>query len=122
MKKSHILLLILVAISIGVIMSFSMNASTYGNFTQAFDSPGNTFVVVGHLNKNKPIISDKPNLVEFYMTDKDSVEYKVFLNETKPQDFERSESIVITGVADKDKEAFMATKIQMKCPSKYNDQ
>ncbi|MNF07676.1 hypothetical protein D3C80_2079060 [compost metagenome] len=39
---------------------------------------------------------------------------------TKPQDFEKSEQIVLTGGMVGDE--FHASKILMKCPSKYTDQ
>jgi len=38
-------------------------------------------------------------------------------NGAKPQDFERSEQIVLTGKMKGDE--FLASKILMKCPSKY---
>lgn len=38
----------------------------------------------------------------------------------KPQDFERSEQVVLTGKMDGDE--FVATEILMKCPSKYKDE
>ncbi|RZJ76982.1 MAG: cytochrome c maturation protein CcmE, partial [Flavobacterium sp.] len=44
---------------------------------------------------------------------------KVVLNGTKPQDFERSEKLVLIGQMNND--TFYASKILMKCPSKYND-
>ena len=48
-------------------------------------------------------------------------EKKVIFNGTKPRDFERSEQIVLTGKIEG--EEFKASKILMKCPSKYiNDE
>jgi len=44
----------------------------------------------------------------------------VIYNQPKPQDFERSEEITMTGYATDS--AFIATDILMKCPSKYNEQ
>ena len=40
-----------------------------------------------------------------------------FLKAAKPQDFEKSESIVLTGSIKGD--TFVATEMLMKCPSKY---
>jgi cytochrome c-type biogenesis protein CcmE len=54
------------------------------------------------------------------MKDADGVERKVILNKPKPQDFEMSEQIVVTGELQND--AFMANEILMKCPSKYKDE
>jgi cytochrome c-type biogenesis protein CcmE len=44
---------------------------------------------------------------------------KVIYNGAKPQDFEMSEQIVVTGRAENG--VFKADKILMKCPSKYNN-
>ena len=53
------------------------------------------------------------------MYDNKGIENKVVLHKTKPQDFERSEQIVIIGKMEG--EEFHANEILMKCPSKYND-
>lgn len=122
MKKTHILGIIVIAVAIGVIIGSINDASTYANFTEAFDNKGAEFHVVGYLNKSKPMVYEPEkdaDLFQFYMFDKDSIEKKVILYKSKPQDFEKSEQIVIIGKA---KEGdFHATQILMKCPSKYND-
>ena len=46
-------------------------------------------------------------------------EVKVEFNGTKPQDFERSEQIVLQGKIVND--VFVCKSILMKCPSKYNN-
>lgn len=119
MKKSHIIAIIVVAIGIGIITSFMANASTYGNFTEAFTNLEKKYTVVGYLNREKPVNS-LPNETAFYMTDKEGVERKVILNQTKPREFDQSESLVLTGVA-ADDGIFYAHDILLKCPSKYND-
>jgi len=53
------------------------------------------------------------------MTDIKNEEKKVVLHKSKPQDFERSEQIVLIGSAQGDE--FHANDILMKCPSKYQD-
>lgn len=122
MRKIEIVFIVVIAIAIAVIFSYTANASTYGNFTEAFDKSGSTFTVVGELNKEIPVDASTPNLVVFNMIDKEGKECKVYLNQTVPEHFERSQSVVITGKADADKNAFMATEVQLKCPSKYNDE
>jgi cytochrome c-type biogenesis protein CcmE len=59
------------------------------------------------------------NYFAFYLTDNKGKECKVIFSGTKPQDFERSEQIVITGKMSG--EEFHASKILMKCPSKYTN-
>jgi cytochrome c-type biogenesis protein CcmE len=53
------------------------------------------------------------------LIDNAGIETKVTYNGSKPQDFERSEQIVITGKYQGNQ--FYADKILMKCPSKYNN-
>lgn len=123
MKKVHLLIIIFIALSIGAIMSTFSDSSTYADFSQAFDNTGEEFHVVGKWvkEKNWEYNPEKnPDLFMFYMTDNNGVEKKVKLLKSKPQDFERSEQVVLVGKADG--EAFVATEILMKCPSKYNDE
>lgn len=122
MKKTHIIGLILIAVAIGAIFTTVGSASTYETFAKAANNPNKEYHVVGYLEKAKPMEYNpevNANLFTFYMKDNDSTEAKVFFNGTKPQDFEKSEQIVLVGrMGD---EGFMASKILMKCPSKYND-
>lgn len=123
MKKSHIIAIVLIAIAIGAIMSTVNDSSTYANFTEAQKNPEDEFHVVGKLNKEKPFEyapEKNANLFAFYLKDNEGIERKVLYNGAKPQDFERSEQIVIVGKYGNEDE-FNATQILMKCPSKYNN-
>lgn len=122
MKKSHIIGIIVIAIAIGAIISTVADAATYADFGMAMKNPGKQFQVVGELNKEKDIIyspETNANEFSFHMIDKNGNEQKVIFNGAKPQDFERSEQVVITGSLEG--ENFLADKILMKCPSKYQD-
>ena len=122
MKKTHIIAIIVIAVAIGAIISTVSNAATYADFATAQQFPGKEFQVVGQLNKEKAINyspSENANQFSFFMLDNNGEEHKVIFNGAKPQDFERSEQVVITGVLEG--ENFRADKILMKCPSKYND-
>lgn len=118
MKKTHLIALLVIAVSIGVIFTSLNSSSTYSNFTEAFQNPGKSYTVVGWLDHEKEITSE-PLSCSFYIKDKDSVVRKVIYNKPKPTDFERSEDVVVTGTADG--ETFYASEISLKCPSKYND-
>jgi len=122
MKKIHIIGIVVIALAIGVIASSLGDSSTYANFEEAFSNPNHEFHVVGKLVKEKETIYDpetNPDLFTFYMNDNKGVERKVVLHKSKPQDFERSEQIVLIGKAEGND--FHANNILMKCPSKYND-
>jgi cytochrome c-type biogenesis protein CcmE len=119
MKKSSILGIIVIAIAIAVIISTYSNTSTYGSFKDA-EATKDELHIVGHLNKDKQLYYEPTkdaNYFSFYMRDNKGEECKVVFTGTKPQDFERSEQIVLTGQM-RGKE-FHASKILMKCPSKY---
>lgn len=119
MKKSSIFGLVVIAIAIAVIVSVYSNSSTYGSFKDA-EKTASELHVVGHLNKNKELTYDATkdaNYFSFYMTDNKGEECKVVFTGSKPQDFERSEQIVLTGQMEG--KEFHASKILMKCPSKY---
>lgn len=120
MKKKHIIGLVLIATSIGIILSSLADSSTYSDFTTAFSEPGKEFHVVGKLNKEKPMVfnpRENTNLFSFTMADQKGIEREVVYQGTKPNDFEKSEQIVIIGKADGNH--FEASGILMKCPSKY---
>tara|TARA_B110000444_G_C18836644_1_gene596396 strand:+ start:1677 stop:2084 length:408 start_codon:yes stop_codon:yes gene_type:complete len=120
MKKTEIILILLVAVIIGIILSLTFNASTYITFVEAEKFMGEEFTVIGELNKEKEIVYDPYiNELTFYAMDSLSNERKVFYYDAKPQDFERSEKITMTGYSSE--EGFIAQTILMKCPSKYNE-
>ena len=122
MKKIHIVGIVVIAVAIGVIFTSLKNTSTYADFTEAVSNPDKEFHVVGKLQKSQPLIYDpkiNPDEFIFTLVDNKGVEKRVVLHKSKPQDFERSEQIVIIGKMHG--EEFHANDILMKCPSKYND-
>ena len=121
MNKNIIIALAFIAVGIIVFTSVSKDVSTYANFEQATN--GDRVKIVGQLAKDKPMTYDpqnNPNEFAFFMKDDKGVEKKVVLHQPKPQDFEMSEQIVVTGELEGD--VFNASEILMKCPSKYKDE
>jgi len=121
MRKSAIIGLITIAICIGFLVSLNADTDTYSNFTEAASSDKEEHVM-GYWEKSKGMHYDAvkdPNRFSFFMKDEKGKVKQVVLNGTKPQDFERSEKIVLIGKMEND--TFYASKILMKCPSKYND-
>lgn len=122
MKKIHIVGIIVIAVAIGVIITSLKNTTSYADFTEAISNQEKEYHIVGKLDKEQPLIYDpKINADEFVFTlvDNKGVHKRVVLHKNKPQDFERSEQIVIIGKMKGDE--FHANDILMKCPSKYND-
>ena len=122
MKKSHIIAIIIIAASIGAILSTLADSSTYEPFRIASENPKKTYHVVGKLNKAKPQEYNPhtdADLFSFYLIDSEGNEKKVLLHKARPQDFEKSEQIVVIGKIEN--ESFIASDVLMKCPSKYNN-
>jgi len=122
MKKTHIILIVIITIAIAAIIGTVSDSSTYETFSAALKNPDKEYHVVGKLNKDIPFEYNPEidaNKFGFTMTDNDGVQKKVVYSSTKPQDFEKSEQIVVIGKCNGD--TFYASQILMKCPSKYND-
>lgn len=60
-----------------------------------------------------------PNYFEFSLVDNKNKVQKVVYRSTKPQDFDKSEQVVVVGKMQNG--TFAAEKILMKCPSKYEN-
>ena len=122
MKKIHIVGIILIAVAISILLSLSEDVSTFTTFSKAIET-GKLVKISGQLSKDKEMYYDPqkdPNYFTFYLKDSENQEKKVVLLSSKPQDFERSESIVLTGKMQGDE--FHASDMLMKCPSKYKDE
>lgn len=121
MKKSYIVLLIVIVIAIGAVMATLSDASTYVNFEKAEQNPGKVYTVIGQLNREKPMDFDaRAGVFTFFADDKEGNTRRVLYFKPKPTDFERSEDITMKGYATDT--AFVADEILLKCPSKYNEQ
>ncbi len=123
MKKTHILGLIVIAAAVGILISMAGDFGTYGDFATAAAAPERNHPIVGHLVTDKPVEyrpEIDPNSFSFYMKDNKGEVRKVICLREKPQEFERSEQIVLTGKMEG--EVFKAHDIQLKCPSKYQDE
>ncbi|BDD00025.1 cytochrome c maturation protein CcmE [Persicobacter psychrovividus] len=131
MKKSHIFGIVIIAVAILVIVSTIGDSSTYTTFTvaqsMAKDGDRQDIHVVGQLTKddqgNVQGISTGKDLVSFTfkMVDNDGKIETVFYNQPMPQDFTKSEQVVVIG-SYKPNGLFVANKILLKCPSKYKEE
>jgi len=129
MKKTYIFGILIIAIAILVIISAAGDASTYVSFKEASDlaQSGNDrkIHVVGKLPKDEKgqIVGLSENIDKlsftFLLEDNNLQKETVTYNEPIPADFKRSEQIVIIGCYRNGK--FVADKILMKCPSKYQE-
>ncbi|MDA0945709.1 MAG: cytochrome c maturation protein CcmE [Bacteroidetes bacterium] len=124
MKRSHLVLLLLVASMMGMFISFITSTSRSVGFETAFADPGVEYKVSGTLVAAHPVEYDaqvNTNLTKFHLQDKQGDIREVWLQQSKPTGLERSESIDLYGYATAEGH-FHATDMLMKCPSKYNEQ
>jgi len=130
MKKSHLLGIVVIAVAIMVIVSTAGDASSYVSFEEAkqlsLNGEAKKIHVVGKLKKSTAgeVIgienSEDKQSFSFQMIDANENEQKVYFLNTMPADFLRSEQVVVVGSYHN--ETFLADKILMKCPSKYNEE
>ena len=102
-----------------LLMNFGSQVSGYMNFEQAADT-GSKAHVVGTWVKERPTRYDRSqNVFSFYMKDQTGTVRKVRYPNPKPANFEQAEKVVVEGQMNG--QAFAASHILVKCPSKYND-
>jgi hypothetical protein len=127
MKKIHIVILVGIAASIMILLSFMADLSTYETLASARQKAGKTVTVIAKLDKSlaEPVSYDPakdPNLTSFYVVDSLGNRAQVRYYFEKPFDMEKSERIVLKGKMTGD--VFEITRkdgILIKCPSKYKD-
>ena len=129
MKKQHIITIVIIAVAIGMIISMTGDASTYVSFDEAQELSEKGFKksihVVGELPKTASGeivgIQESPDKLSFKfdMIDENGRKQKVLFAQPIPTDFVRSEQVVIVGAYQG--ENFVAEKILLKCPSKYQE-
>lgn len=122
MKKIHIIGILMILAAIVLFTTVAGDVSTYSTFADAAHHGGRV-KIAAQLAKDKEMIYNPekdPNHFSFYVRDTKGDERRVVLLAAKPQDFELSEQIVLTGSMKGDE--FVATEMLMKCPSKYKDE
>jgi len=122
MKTINIIILVVIAIAIAIFAGAYGDSSTYTDFATARKNAGHEYHIVGKLNKEKPMVYNplkNANRFEFFLSDSLGNEARVIYSEPKPTDFDRSDKVVVIGQFQKADGDFIASKILLKCPSKY---
>lgn len=120
MKKTHIVLLVLIMAAIAGLISIFGDFSSYETFASAAKEPKKSYYIIGTLDTTQAMQYDPKvdaNHFTFHAKDKAGNMNKVIFNGEKPRDIEKSEQIVMMGYMDEG--TFHCSRIQMKCPSKY---
>jgi cytochrome c-type biogenesis protein CcmE len=129
MKKTHIILILVLAGAVAILVLTAGDASNYVAFKDAYEmaAAGNTkeIHVVGELTKDASgritgieTGADKVSF-SFVLIDENGKHQKVEYNQPMPQDFAKSEKVVVIGRYEGN--TFKASKILLKCPSKYQE-
>lgn len=124
MKKSHIVIIFAIVIALGTIVALFSGSDTYSDFASAKANPIRQHQIIGKLDTGRPIVYNptvNANEFSFYMTDDKGRQCKIVYRGSKPQDFEKSEQVVVTGKMENDS-VFVASNLLLKCPSKYNEE
>jgi cytochrome c-type biogenesis protein CcmE len=122
MKKLHIIILVLIAASIAVLISFMGSLTTYDTVETAKNKQGKFVHLVAKLDTRQPVEYDainNPNYLSFTAIDSLGGSVKVVYNNAKPENFEHSTRLVLKGSMQQNH--FECREILMKCPSKYKD-
>jgi cytochrome c-type biogenesis protein CcmE len=122
MKKIHIIMLVAIAAALAVLFTMMQDLTTYDSIESARSKQGKFVHVIAKLDKTKPVEYDPikdPNHLVFYAVDSLGGQAKVVYRNSKPQEFEHSERIVLKGKMQGD--VFECKEILLKCPSKYKD-
>src|SRR5574343_1470126 len=122
MKKTHVILLVVIAIAIGGLLALSADFSTYDTIQSAREKQGKYVHLIAKLDRTSPIEYDpakNPNYLAFTATDSLGGMTKVVYRNTKPTELEHSERVVLKGKMQG--EVFECSEILLKCPSKYKD-
>jgi cytochrome c-type biogenesis protein CcmE len=126
MSKLQIVIVVLAAVVLSIIVATFAQSTESASFGEAASNGGKKVKIVGQLDKNVAIQYDAAvdaNLTIFNVIDKDGKSQTVYLHQDsgRPLGLERSENVTLEGKMMPDGN-FHSDHLQMKCPSKYNEQ
>jgi cytochrome c-type biogenesis protein CcmE len=122
MKRTHIIILIAIAISVvGLFVLMGKDFSSYDSIDSARNKQGKFVHVIAKLDAGTVEYNPEkdPNYLTFYAVDSTGGRTKVVYHNSKPEELEKSERIVMQGKMMGD--VFECKTISLKCPSKYKD-
>jgi len=122
MKRTSIIILVAIAISIGTLISMSVDFSTYDTIGSARQKQGKFVHLIARIDKTTPLDYDaakNPNYLSFFAVDSLGERTQVIYRKDKPAELEQSDRIVLKGRMQGD--VFECSDILLKCPSKYKD-
>ena len=100
MKKTHIIILVLIAASVVALISYTGDLSTYETISSAKQKEGRFVSLIAKVDKKYPVEYDaikNPNYLSFTIVDSLGGSIKVVYHNNKPTDMEKSERLVLQG-------------------------
>jgi cytochrome c-type biogenesis protein CcmE len=120
MKTRNVLLLLLLGGFVALLLtSLGSSLSQYTDFRTAQTSGDDVHVVAQWVQRERASYDPNADRFEFFLQDTTGLVIKCVYEDPKPANFETAERIVVQGKYYDG--AFLVSKIQMKCPSKYED-
>ncbi|WNJ17434.1 cytochrome c maturation protein CcmE [Pontibacter sp. G13] len=119
MKISHIVILVGLAVFVVMLgVNFSENKSTYTVFADAKSTGDEVHIVGQWVQRDQTTYDASRDLFTFFLQDTVNQVEQVLYHDPKPINFEQAEKVVVVGSYN-DESQFVADRIVMKCPSKY---
>jgi len=120
MKTRNILGLIAVALFAAIlVVSVGSSSSIYTDFSTAQQSDNEVHIVGEWVQRTKAQENIAAATFTFLLKDSTGKTETVYYNNPKPSNFEQTQKIVVIGKYYEGR--FVANKILMKCPSKYEE-
>lgn len=102
-----------------LMVNFASNTSIYTDFKTAKNSGEEVHIVAEWVKREQAYYDAQKDEFSFFLKDTLGNEAFVIYPDPKPVNFEQADKIVVIGKFQSD--TFFASKILMKCPSKYED-
>lgn len=118
MKTTHIIALVGLAVFVVILgLNLSESASIYTDFQTAKLEEKPVHIVGTWVQREAANYDERQDLFRFYLQDTTAHTELVHYYDPKPINFETAEKVVVIG--EYRQQGFVADKIIMKCPSKY---
>lgn len=113
--------LVIVVFSVFGFTAFNSAVTPYVTFQEAVESPRQV-QVMGYLEKGEGWgYNMEEGRLEFTMRDEEGTTMAVVYPGAKPSNFEHAESMVVVGRYEEGDNLFLAERLLVKCPSKYEE-
>jgi cytochrome c-type biogenesis protein CcmE len=122
MKTKTIVAIVVLALFVAVLISSMLsNASQFGDFETAVQEQRTLHVIGRWVNKEKAVFKPEDSFNSFFVQDTNRQVMEVHFYDALAGDMSAADKLDIVGKYDENKGVFVAQKIHMKCPSKYNE-